>query len=151
MVDSAFRVQSLRHLCRRVPAREDIESFRLKMILRWVATWYGDVSLVHMTSEGGLHGVATCYAYGLGGGYMGLLRAMHSTWPQRPRVGYMVLLHAMHSLWGHFFLLFFRLLQIASFSGKMNALNEVCVHNTLLHDQCHIVCHVFPSPPLIDQ
>lgn len=29
--------QSLRHLCRRVPAREDIESFRLKMILRLVA------------------------------------------------------------------------------------------------------------------
>ena len=29
-------MKSLRHLCRRVPAREDIESFRLKMILRWV-------------------------------------------------------------------------------------------------------------------
>ncbi len=27
-------MKSLRHLCRRVPAREDIESFRLKMILR---------------------------------------------------------------------------------------------------------------------
>ena len=31
-----FLLQSLRHLCRRVPAREDIESFRLKMILRLV-------------------------------------------------------------------------------------------------------------------
>ena len=29
-------LQSLRHLCRRVPARDDIESFRLKMILRYV-------------------------------------------------------------------------------------------------------------------
>jgi hypothetical protein len=29
-------MKSLRHLCRRVPAREDIESFRLKMILRLV-------------------------------------------------------------------------------------------------------------------
>ena len=29
-------MKSLRHLCRRVPAREDIESFRLKMILRFV-------------------------------------------------------------------------------------------------------------------
>ena len=28
-------VQSLRHLCRRVEGREDIESFRLKMILRY--------------------------------------------------------------------------------------------------------------------
>ena len=28
-------VQSLRHLCRRVEGREDIESFRLKMILRF--------------------------------------------------------------------------------------------------------------------
>jgi len=27
-------MKSLRHLCRRIPAREDIESFRLKMILR---------------------------------------------------------------------------------------------------------------------
>ena len=30
-------VQSLRHLCRRMEGREDIESFRLKMILRFVS------------------------------------------------------------------------------------------------------------------
>ena len=65
-----FKTQSLRHLCQRIPGREDIETFRLKMVLRYD---YCSQHPSHCSEE----------------------------------------------------IVYCRLLQISSFSGKMNALNEV--------------------------
>ena len=85
--------QSLRHMCRRMPAREDIEqieSFRLKMILRWVASFLALLVIVCSLVSPVPSGLFVNKSYNC------------------------------------FFFCFSRLLQIASFSGKMNALNEVC-------------------------
>ena len=92
-------LQSLRHLCRRVEGREDIESFRLKMILRYIHV-YIHVCIYYMYVC--IHG----------------MRIISTIIICSNICSNDVCVQCILSF-------YFRLLQIASFSGKMNALNEV--------------------------